>query len=294
MQSFLTQPGWRRLLSGVLLLCLAQHAARADVVDLALPGGVTGTAWYQAGNQGPALLLLHGFLQTRDYLTVRALAASLSEQGYTVLLPTLSLGIDRRRNSMSCEAVHTHTLDGDMAEVRAWVGWLKAHGHKDVRLIGHSHGSVLLLAYAGSADAGVQQLIATSLIGVEQLRNRPVFLAQRELARRQVAAGDTQLQPYKFSYCQRYMTSPQGFLSYADWDSERVLETLADLSIPARVILGSTDTRMEAQWPQHLRDRKIAVTMIEGAGHFFDSQYEFDLLDAVTDAIALVPGPVNE
>lgn len=292
-----SNPSFVRLATrlGRALLCVllvGVRGANADVVELPISPAVTGTGWFQAGEpSAPAVLVLHGFLQTRDYLTVRSLAANLSDHGYSVLLPTLSLGIDRRRSSMACEAVHAHSLQDDLAEIEAWVRWLEAQGYRDIRLVGHSHGSLQLLAYLhGDVAPSVKQLIATSLLGIDQVRDSASFVAQRDLARQQVRDGERGLQPYKLSYCDRYMASPTGFLSYADWDGSRVLEALQAPRVPVQVILGSHDARMQSGWSERLTNRGVAVTLIEGAGHFFDSEYEFDLLDGVAEAIDAVPG----
>ena len=122
--------------------------------------GITASAEYLIGERGkPAVLLLHGFLQTREFPTVATLARGLQDAGYTVLSPTLSLNIPNRAQSLACEAVHTHSLDDDVIEIARWVGWLKSQGHHSIVLVGHSFGSLQLLAYLSlKPDAAVKGL----------------------------------------------------------------------------------------------------------------------------------------
>jgi pimeloyl-ACP methyl ester carboxylesterase len=279
---------WAMRLLGTTLL-LATAATRANTtqaVELAMPGGVVASAWFQPGPRGPAVLLLHGFLQTRNYLTINALRGSLAEQGFTVLAPTLSLGVDRRKASLACEAIHSHTQGDDLAEIASWVAWLEAQGYRDIALLGHSHGSLQLLAYVvAEPSPAIKRLIAISLVGAEERQPTAMLLAQLQRARQRLAGGDAALGDYRLSYCNRYVATPASFTSYAGWLGERVLDGLTGLDMPVRVILGATDARMPADWPQRLEDRGVSVSVVAGAGHFFDAQHEFDLLDEVVAAL---------
>ncbi len=81
------------LVAGVQLTNFAQ--AWADVVTLELQQGLTARAEYRAGARDkPAVLILHGFLQTHNFPTVHNLAEGLVTAGYSVLTPTLTLGGD--------------------------------------------------------------------------------------------------------------------------------------------------------------------------------------------------------
>jgi hypothetical protein len=114
-------------LFGVLLLPI--HPALAEPVEAKLPNGIIATADFRTGQPArPAVLLLHGFLQTRHSPPMSSLANTLADQGYTVLTPTLTLGINRRAKSLACEAVHTHDLESDVGEIGFWVDWLTGKG----------------------------------------------------------------------------------------------------------------------------------------------------------------------
>lgn len=112
-----------------LLALLKSGFALADVMSLIAPNGREATAEYRPGRSDlPAVLIVHGFLQTRAFPTVAALADGLAQAGFTVLTPTLTLNVSRRRHSLPCEAVHSHTFEMDVAEVAAWADWLERRG----------------------------------------------------------------------------------------------------------------------------------------------------------------------
>ncbi len=78
---------------------VAAHAGSARM-ELDIAPGVTAEADYWPGEADmPAVLILHGFLQTSEFPTVRRLAESLAEEGFSVLTPSLTLGLNRRRQS---------------------------------------------------------------------------------------------------------------------------------------------------------------------------------------------------
>ncbi len=131
-----------------LLISMFPAAAQAAIVQLEVRPGITASAEYLIGERSkPAVLLIHGFLQTREFPTVATLARGLQDASYTVLSPTLSLNIPSRTQSLACEAVHKHSMDEDVDEIGRWVRWLKSNGHRDIVLLGHSFGSLQLLAY---------------------------------------------------------------------------------------------------------------------------------------------------
>lgn len=276
----------RLLGAAAVLLAVADRANANDIVELPVGEGRTATASFHPGERGPAVLLLHGFLQTREYLTVSALRAGLADQGYTVLAPTLSLGIDRRKASLACEAVHTHQMADDLAEIAAWIAWLQARGHRDIALVGHSNGARQLLAYVNQEPlAAVRQVVAVGLIGAEDQNDPASHRAHLLRARRHLGASTPALDSFELSYCNRYVATPESFASYAGWDNARVLAALPGARVPVTVILGDADSRMPPAWPRRLREQGARVALVPGAGHFFHAHYEFDLLDEVIAAL---------
>lgn len=265
------------------LLCLLISAlpawARAEIVQLEMRPKISGSAEYLAGQRGrPAVLLLHGFLQTRDYPTVATLARGLNDAGYAVLSPTLSLGIPNRRQSLACEAVHNHSMDDDIGEITRWVGWLKSHGHRSIVLVGHSFGSLQLLAYlSGQPDKAVTSYIGASLIETQiGTAARSALIAQLE---NRVASRQPGLVTQNLSFCKKYPSTPSALLSYVRWDQARTLAAVKAAPVKVQLIMGDKDNMIDHNWITALQHIRAPMRVVPGANHFLDGAHEFDLLD---------------
>jgi esterase/lipase len=270
-----------------LLLLVLSPTVMASVVEARLPSGKLAGAHYHAGKSGqPAVLVLHGFLQTNAFPTVVSMTDALSTAGYTVLAPTLSLGITRRNKSLPCEAVHLHTLDDDEAEVAFWVRWLMQKGHTRIILVGHSFGNLQLIAYLGRDPAPtVKQVLMISLTDVEVRQGAAQRARLAQDLRNRAARGDNALVEAEFGQCKKYVSPPAALLSYLAISRNSILDSLAGSPIPAAAIMGGKDDRMGPDWIDRLVSRGIAVRVIPGASHFFDNQYEFDLQEALLQAL---------
>ena len=279
---------WLLVLLLISSLPVQADVARAGVVSTSLPGGLKVSAEYRVGEPKlPAVLLVHGFLQTRNYLTVAGLVNGLADAGYTVLAPTLSLGVQARKRSLACEAIHTHSMQDDVAEIDFWVKWLVKQGHNQVILVGHSFGSLQSLVYLDKKPhPAVKQLIATSLITLENSMGHQAELQQQVRKAREAASrGDNNLDDYALSFCNKYPSPAKAYLSYAEWSKERILNLLVRTRVPVEVIVGGSDKRMGTDWKSLMIDKGARVTTIPGANHFFDAAHEFDLLETVEKSI---------
>ena len=271
-----------QILSWVLILL--SPASQAEIIESRLASGTVLTGDFRPGKpQLPALILVHGFLQTRDFPTVNRLAEALNAAGYTTLSPTLSLGISRRSKSLACEAVHRHLLTQDVSEIAVWVNWLAQRQAGPIVFIGHSYGSLQGLIYAaGKPNPSLRQIIALSLVDTEQHPSNvsvPALLAD---AKARVNRGDTSLVDFAIGHCQKFTATPKSYLSYANWDRKRVLDLSRRSQVPLNVVMGGADNRMGKGWMEALSGAGVKVDSIKGANHFFDAEYEFDLLDQVT------------
>lgn len=271
------------LLFGALMAVFSTPICHADIVEITLPNGLLASADYREGaHDKAAILVLHGFLSTRNFLTVSNLTNTLADDGYTVLAPNLTLGINNRKVSLACEAIHTHTLYDDLAEIDFWVKWLVNHAHKSIIILGHSYGSLHGLLYTLEyKNSAIKKLIATSLVDVEHAVGENFSQTQIKTARNFVAKNDNSLKEFQLSYCKKYVAPPEAFLSYAIWSKRRILDAISKTKIPVTVILGSADSRMGHGWPQMLKKSGVSLQIIEGANHFFHNDKEFDLIDNV-------------
>jgi pimeloyl-ACP methyl ester carboxylesterase len=271
----------------ICLLALVPVHAGSARVDITLDDGSVAEAEYWPGEtQLTPVLIVHGFLATREFPTVRRLAQSLADEGHSVLLPTLTLGIDRRRESMSCEAIHTHSMDQDIDELRRWVDWLHEHQAGAPAILGHSAGGVHVTAMLHRYPdfvASRSVLVSLSYFGEEQGAEQSAAMRARALHDFETAPQG--IRTYALSYCRDYVSLPQPMLSYLEWDKNYLDDALRKSTVPVTVIFGGNDQRVDAGWLKSLERSGVSVRMIQGANHFFDLAHEFDLLDEVLDVI---------
>jgi pimeloyl-ACP methyl ester carboxylesterase len=274
-----------------LLIALFPAAAQAEVIELDMRPGISASAEYLIGERSkPAVLLLHGFLQTREFHTVATLGNSLRDAGYSVLMPTLSLNIPHRTQSLACEAIHRHSMDEDTAEITRWVSWLKSRGHQRIVLFGHSFGSLQLLAYLnGHPDAAVKAYIGTSLIETRIApMARPALIAELNdrIQRKQPA-----LVTRTVSLCSKYTAPPEDLLSYVLWDQPRTLMAVKTSPVRMQLIMGDADKMLGRNWIKALQHIQAPMVVVPGASHFMDAEHEFDLLEHTLHFLQTVPAP---
>lgn len=271
-----------------LLILLISLPLGAETIQEHLPSGRYGVAEYhQAEKSKPAILVLHGFLTTHNFNTVRGIVELLAEDGNTVLAPTMTLGINARQGGLSCDAIHTHTLEQDLEEIAFWINWLSAHGHTHIVLIGHSSGSLELLAYLNkNPNPAVTKLIATSLVYADGFNSDALVEEQVAAAQQKHRQGDRSLQTYTLSYCRNNFLAPAYvYLSYTAWTQARVLAALKQSPVAVAIIMGGNDKRFQNSWVEKLKQSGAKVIIIDGASHFFDSHHEFDLHDTILSLV---------
>lgn len=277
----------KRMIVAWLVAVLWSLPGFAAEITETLPNGIKVTADYRpAAGAAPSLLILSGFLLTSNFQTVQVLMAEFSAKGYGVLAPTLSLGVSKRRASLSCDAIHLHTQAEDRAEIGFWVSWLAQHSKGSIVLVGHSFGSVQLLDYVMHApNARVVGLIGISMSYVGAL-GEEIQPAQFKHAQARSLADDRSLERYNMIYCHgNYTSTAEAYLSYANLGRTEVLESLRENRVPMIAIMGGADHRFAGDWVEDMQRAGVRVRVVPGASHFFDETFEFDLLDAVNHAL---------
>lgn len=271
----------------ILFFCIHSVGfANEKTVKLPINSKLNATASYIQGEATkPAILMIHGFLSTRNHATLKNLNIAIADEGYSTLAPTLSLNINQRKQSLACEAIHTHTMHSDIKEIESWVNWLISHGHKKIILLGHSFGSLHMLVYLQNKNPAVSYAIASSLIDLEHAIGTQKVNSQLEKARHDIKNADTRLQEYRISYCKKFVSTPRSFASYAEWNKENILNLLANLTTPVHIIMGGGDKRMDQNWSSTLMQQGSKLSIINGANHFFSNEYEFELHDKVLEIL---------
>lgn len=271
----------------IIILCLLfivlNRFCTAAAISQKLPNSITVSAEYSVGDADKAaVFILHGFLQTRNYLTVQSLITNVRDDGYTVLAPNLSLAISNRKQSLACEAIHHHNMSQDIEEIDYWIKWLEKKGHNEIVLVGHSYGSLQILLYANSKKRiSVKTIIATSLIDVEKSNNNQLIKTYLVKARKHIKNNNDDLHEYSISYCKKYLSPAKNYISYAKWTKNKIISELTQSNILVSVILGNDDVRVDKKWISLLKKNRINLIIIDGANHFFDSAFEFDLNEQV-------------
>ena len=287
---------WPLRCAALVWLCLLVSTGVASspspqLWSLEISPGLWGQADYFEGRAGaPALLLLHGFLQTSTFSTVRRLAEGLAEEGLTVLVPTLSLGVSRRQGALPCDAVHTHTMEGDLTELGLWVDRLIALGHGDITLVGHSTGALQVAVFAHQqARPEVRRVVGISLATLEAKATAEEHAARRVRLAEGLAREPTALSSFHAIYCRgNYLSSAQAVGSYLVWDDARLLELLPDFPMPLVWVMGGEDVLAQPEWLERLGAWGAEVRRVPGANHFF-GDHEFELQDAVIGVLGGSP-----
>lgn len=269
----------------VLLALLLIGLARAEPVTLQLTPDMAAMAEYRQGQADkPAALILHGFLQTHEFSTIHRLTEGLAGEGHTVLAPTLSLGVTHRKQSLACEAIHAHTLEDDLIEIAAWLKWLGKQHKGPIVLVGHSLGSLELLAFVQKPlTPQVKRLVGISIMEGRYREDEAQTRQLREELVDRIKRGDNKPVMRRFSYCQNYLATPRSLLSYLEWTPERILKGIDRARVPVSFIMGSKDERLGPGWLEGLARTSARLRVIEGANHFMDGEHEFDLLDSLIE-----------
>ncbi len=278
-------------ISMLVNLAWLNPAAAQTVNHKIEPLNITAQAEFVKGDEDkPAAIIIHGFLTTNQFHTVKSMAQAMEDAGYSVLTPTLTLGINLRKQSVKCNSVHTHTLEDDIIEVEEWIKWLATvHNKKEVVIVGHSSGSQELLSMLErSPQPNVKLAIFTSLF---YLSGKEVGTHAEEIVSAKQALTAKQNRPYKYSFlfCQNnYYATPESFLSYQTITRQQVLQQLTELKIPSYTIMGSADKRYQTiggDWLGELKQTGTNLIVVDGANHFFSSEYEFDLQEHLVNIL---------
>jgi len=278
----MTIRGSKLVLTG-LLLVMVNSPVMAEIVSLQMPNGLWASAEYVEGDEDkPVVMIVHGFLQTRDFSTVSRLGNSLKEEGYSVLMPTLTLNVDQRQQSVACEAIHSHTMQNDSLELQAWLEWVAQKSDKPITLVGHSAGSTnIIAALNGDKNPRISGVILISLLHFDEDPLSHNTAEAYEKALKLQEQGVTGLESYSLAFCAEYPSEPGPFISYREWGKNKTIEALNILQYRPSIILGGSDGRITPDWLEALRSTEANLIVVEDAGHFFDAQTEFDLLDNV-------------
>ena len=271
----------------LILLCLIMVqntiASESQRVYQKVTDKITASANFYPGEKGkPAIMILHGFMQTSQFPTVLHLAEALNDAGYTVLTPTLSLNISNRKKSLACESIHTHSLQQDIHEVHLWAKWLARKSSESKILIGHSVGSLHAINYLYQYPESIFNRVI--LISLPYFGSRPYAYESpkdEKAALEALQKSPTLLHQFSLSYCKKYTTTAKAFLSYYRLNANDTAKKLKAIKIRRDLVFGDKDVRIDQSWVKSLSSSGVHLYSIKGANHFFNDEYEFDLQDMI-------------
>ncbi len=242
------------------------------------------------------LLITHGTLAHNRMELIRALQDLLKERGISTLAINLSLGITRRRGMYDCRQPMRHRHEDAVAEIAAWVDWLRRRGAREIWLLGHSRGGNQTAWYAATmADPAVTKVILlapmtddekTAAASYEKRFGVPLapMLAQARDFRAAGRGGDPMELP-GILYCKDALATPDSFLSYHAPDPRRdTLYWLPKIRVPVLVIAASDDQVVPdlIEKVKPLADGKRIRLQVIDADHFFRDFAAEDAADAIT------------
>ena len=264
------------LLASTLSLAAPSGSAR---IELAFDAGLIAEADYWPGAaEQPAVLILHGFLQTRELPAVRRLAEALAGEGFSVLTPSLSLDLNRRHQGLACEAVHTHTLHQDVAELAAWTRWLAGRAGKAPVVVAYSAGAVQLAAMLDTLDTPVARALLIDMTSFERAGTGD------RTGHSSGDAGADRISTHQLGFCARYASTVAASESYLRWDRDRLQQALLGARVPVAAVIGG-DGPAAADWRAALENEGMDIRTIPGADHFFGLAHQTALLHEVLDLI---------
>jgi len=291
----------RRLLPLLALLFLLP--ARADEVTLkhaglTLNANLEKTASWPAG---PVVLVVHGTLAHNGMELIAGLQPLLAAKGLSSLAINLGLGVGNRHGMYDCATPHRHRHVDAVAEIGAWIDWLKQQGTKQVVLLGHSRGGNQAAWFAAERDDPALRAVvlaapatwtaAEAAQGYEKRYGKPLA-PTLEKAKALVAAGkgDTLMEQVDFVYCANTSATAAAFVGYYAPDERFDTPTLLPrINEPALVVAAGGDELVKdlpARAAPVADGKKVRLVTIDGADHFFRDLYAEDMVEAIAKFVA--------
>ncbi len=282
-----------------LVAVLSATATAAEEVTLAHAGLTLNANLENAGGEwqkGPVVLMTHGTLAHGRMEIMQSLQSALKDRGISSLSMTLSLGLDKRQGMYECATPHSHKHTDAVEEIGAWLGWLQSQGVAKVALLGHSRGGNQSARYAAAhPDAPVTAVILvapqtwTEAYAAEDYQKRygKELAPQLDRARRLDAEGKggSLMEHVDFVYCPDSSATAAAFLSYYAPDPRMdTPHLIPEIKAPVLVIAGSEDDVVTGlvERVQPLADgKRVTLTVLDGADHFFRDLYADEIADAV-------------
>jgi pimeloyl-ACP methyl ester carboxylesterase len=273
----------------LVLLAAGATVARAEPVqikpsllrlngNLELPPGKTAA--------DGVVVILHGTLSWHGQETIVALQKNLKSHGVGSLAITLSLGVDDRQRTRSCDVVHDYALAGAKREVGLWIEWLKGQNVRTVDLLGFSRGGAQVAAFAPEFQfPDVRKIVLLAPAFATSLEQAEIYKRAfgHDLAPELAEARKNPLarRTVDFLTCKQ---APVLNATFLDGYSEMPPSLAARTGHPTLVIVAGNDEVV----PDLTRRLPSSVKpiVIDGADHFFHDLYGEEAAEATAKFLA--------
>lgn len=244
------------------------------------------------------VLMVHGTMAHKDMEIMRQFRALFRQKGYSTLALNLGLGVDNRRGFYDCARPNVHQFGDARAEIGAWLDWLQANGANRVVLFGFSRGGQQAAWFGAERDhPAVASLVLLAPINPIEVADPERYQAQfgrplkplLEQARSLVKAGKGQarLENVAFLTCPATAVTAESFVSYYAPDPQLEMPALLErVKKPTLVVVAGGDriVRDLDKLIAPLADgRRLRMTLIPGADHFFRDLYGEDAMDEIVE-----------
>lgn len=274
----------KRYLHLSLLFVQLCMPAFAKEVTLKLASGLTANANFEAGKENKtAIMIIHGFQSTYNYGTIQGMSSELTSQGYSVLTPNLTLGVDNRREPLACQHPHTNTIEQEGEEIADWSKWLQKQGYRNLIIIGHSAGSTSILASLDYQQQNKpQKIILTALYDFDNWPNNDLT-RDKQIAQDNANTG--KFANYYMGLCNgNFVANSASYLSYRAWNKQQLIDRINHSKLPITIIMPGADPRLHGKnkdWLDTIQKSRATLMIVKHADHFFSSDAEFDLNEAI-------------
>jgi len=247
------------------------------------------------------VLIMHSFSAHNGMEIIKASQDALLEKEQSSLAINLSYDVDNRHGSYDCMIPIRFKLSDAMTELDAWLNWLKSQGVKKSVLMGHSISANQVLIYAVNRnDPAISGLVllVPNTVGTASSRQRyetkygTSLDSILERAKNMIADGkaDQLMENTDFGFCPKSSVTADAFYDFYQqgnkfWTAHLYLP---DVKVPTLVIAASMDEvqpDIEKHVKPYVDNKRISLTVIDGAGHFFR---DFNIEDAIEKAVEFI------
>ena len=247
------------------------------------------------------VLIMHSFLAHNGMEIIKASQDAFLENEQNSLAINMSFGVDNRHGNYDCFIPIRFKLSDAFAELDTWINWLSRKGVNKIVLMGHSISSNQILNYMAKRNnpsvTGLV-LLAPNTRGTASSPARyketygAVLSEVLERAKQLIADGkkDQLMKEVDWGFCPKTSVSADAFVAFYKREKEfwNAHLYLPQVTVPVLIVAASHDEHqpnIDKHIKPYVDDKRIFLTIIEGAGHFFR---DLNIEDAVEAAVEFV------